>query len=105
MNTLRFQIRRGQLQNFVEIFCPPRMVKTLLELLHVNITLILTKKKRIPPETFFSYLLDGFDQKIEINKLIDSLDIFFDPKFNKTKDWALVQNAALVIDIKVLKLG
>ena len=24
---------------------------------------------------------------------------------NKTKDWALVQNAALVIDIKVLKLG
>ena len=24
---------------------------------------------------------------------------------NKIKDWALVQNAALVIDIKVLKLG
>ena len=24
---------------------------------------------------------------------------------NKTKDWAAVQNAALVIDIKVLKLG
>ena len=24
---------------------------------------------------------------------------------NKTKDWALVQNAALVIDVKELKLG
>ena len=24
---------------------------------------------------------------------------------NKTKDWALVQNAALVMKIKVLKLG
>ena len=28
------------------------------------------------------------------------------PKYyNKTKDWALVQNAALVIDVKELKLG
>ena len=27
------------------------------------------------------------------------------PFFNKTKDWALVQNAALVMKIKVLKLG
>ena len=27
------------------------------------------------------------------------------PDFNKTKDWALVQNAALVIDIEMLKLG
>ena len=26
-------------------------------------------------------------------------------KLNKTKDWTLVQNAALVIFIKVLKLG
>ena len=25
--------------------------------------------------------------------------------YNKTKDWALVQDAALAIDIKVLKLG
>ena len=25
--------------------------------------------------------------------------------YNKTKDWALVQNAALVMKIKVLKLG
>ena len=27
------------------------------------------------------------------------------PFINKTKDWALVQNAALVMKIKVLKLG
>ena len=27
------------------------------------------------------------------------------PVNNKTKDWALVQNAALVMKIKVLKLG
>ena len=26
-------------------------------------------------------------------------------RINKTKDWALVQNAALVIDVKELKLG
>ena len=34
-----------------------------------------------------------------------SLDFKVKSRKNKTKDWALVQNAALVIDIKELKLG
>ena len=34
-----------------------------------------------------------------------SLKLSVKGKFNKTKDWALVQNAALVMKIKVLKLG
>ena len=33
-------------------------------------------------------------------------DIFIFMKiYNKTKDWALVHDVALIIDIKVLKLG
>ena len=33
------------------------------------------------------------------------VQLFLSLQLNKTKDWALVQNAALVIDVKELKLG
>ena len=52
----------------------------------------------------FKYLYLNSFQNVLIEQKIQSIPrIYF--FYNKTEDWALVQNAALVMKIKVLKLG
>ena len=57
---------------------------------------------------FFFNLLDEKARKKKYNSTVSHECRFGKLKAsqaNKTKDWALVQNAALVMKIKVLKLG
>ena len=43
-------------------------------------------------------------QQIVIQTSVDK-DYILISSYNKTKDWALVQNAALVINLEVMELG
>ena len=56
-------------------------------------------------DNFEFYVQKEFVKRNLFYKTFMILSYFFSPSFNKTKDWALVQNAALVTEIKVLKLG
>ena len=56
-------------------------------------------------KSFHSRNENYFKEEINSNVPINISPSLGHPTGNKTKDWALVQNAALVMKIKVLKLG
>ena len=61
-----------------------------------------TCQKVLPPPSSLLLTTRSAELKLSALKNVDGKTMV---NLNKTKDWALVQNAALVMKIKVLKLG